>query len=562
MISAFLLSAVLTFIIHWPMILHDPLTTRDDNVLIGPLFKISTFKQYWAALRSGVVVDFQPLRDLSFWLDIHATILLGFGVFHLVNVLVWIACLAVSARIFKKEIKNPALAAGCLVLLAVHPAIANSVAWVSARKHLLACLFALITTDVILTHAVDRPSGSRKGFVKWGAPASLLLSLLAQPLQIFLPLWIALKGILEKKLILVRTAVACLPIVAAIAVINYWYYNSAGYRAVSAVSKFLVSDNFTESLGIPILELGRYFFQLCAPFWVAVDYYPGSVQNVIGVVILPLFAWLCLKRIEWRLAASWLFFTFLPVVWISAAHTNIFVSDSYLLLPATGFFVLVGRLIEPLAGVSRSSRVVSLYFCVFAIFVATATYLSRQQSLIWRSDDAMWEQTYKVSRTPHSVAYIGTRLIDKKKFDEAYALANDMLAWGSDSPSVAFFYGKAVYFNPKLSIDEKLKLYEKAQQIGLWPTYFASVLFAQKGEFAKAYQLSQTVLLEPPGSFAGFYEYAVAESYTYCLRAKLNVNCDEVVKNLRSRDDRWSEADFKFRQEALKHAVYSPISLQ
>ncbi len=551
--SAFLLSAFLSFVIHWPMIVHDPLTSRDDHMLVNPLFDVHSLKQYWIGLKTGKIMDFQPVRDFSFWLDIHSTIRLGFGVFHLGNVLVWIACLAICARILRREIKHPEVGALCLIFLAIHPSIASTVAWVSARKHLLACFFALLATHIALKVPGDNGAPSGKG-VRLSIIITYALSILAQPIQLFLPLWIALRGFLEKQAALIRTALACVPIAVAVAAVNYWYYNLGTYKAVSPASKFATAASFTEGIGIPVLSLGRHFFQIVAPFWVSAEYYPGSIQNIIGVVLMPLFVWVCLKRIDIKTSVSWLFFTFLPIGWIVAARTNIFVSDSYLLLPLIGFSVLLGKLLDPCAESFKRCKPIFQYVGVatFAALVIFFSILSSHQSFSWRSDDAIWENAFRTNRTPHNVAYIGLRFLDQKKYDDAYALAREDIQWAPYDPTVSVFYARAVYMNPKLSVDEKLKLLEAARHSGIWPTYFGSVLFAQKGKFDLAFMLSQRALMSEPGSFAGEFEIAVAESYAYCKHIRPLVECDAMVTKQRKKYDRWSEEAFKARLASLK----------
>jgi hypothetical protein len=537
---ALIISFLLTVAIHLPMMIHDPLIDRDDHLLIEPLANVHSFREYLEKLSTGKILDVQPLRDLSFWLDIHLIQRLGFGTFHLTNVLVWMACLALSAKVFRHQIKNPAIASASLILLAVHPCMADTVAWVSARKHLLACFFALIVTLWVL----DEKRQSRS--LAWKIPLNFLLSLLSQPIHILLPLWIGLHARLARSSVKFRAALVCLPFAGCIAAVNFLYYRSSHYTAVAMAQKFQGVSPLIR-LGDAALAMGRYFFQLLIPLWVASDYSTSSVRNIIGLFLLPLFIWIAIKKLGAAKAVPWLVYTFLPLLWLALARTNIFVSDSYLLLPATGFFVLSGSIVETLPRPALSRRWRAACVVLFAVIVLGLGAFSEQIALTWRSDDAVWENVFNVERSEFSFFYIGLRLVDQKKIPLALQLAEKLMESYPRSTLVTELYAKAIFFNPDYDIDTKLEKLHRISEYGAAPIFYGAELFAEKKEFHKAYVLSQLALAQGPAQFGPNFEEDVAKSYSFCLKVAKLPDCDAMVERERKFDPRWMEEKFTAR---------------
>ena len=97
--------------------------------------------------------EFLPLRELSFWFDITL-----FGrnpaAFRLHNILLYLLCLplayVVTLRLWRyfhpaDVTDTPWAAAAVTALFALHPALIESVVWISGRKYMLPNLFAMLT---------------------------------------------------------------------------------------------------------------------------------------------------------------------------------------------------------------------------------------------------------------------------------------------------------------------------------------------------------------------------------------------------------------------------------
>jgi hypothetical protein len=83
-IILYLIFAV-AFLLYSPLIFHGAITSYDDTMLMLPLKLVRSATDYFDALRTGAVLDIQPVRDLSFFIDLS----LG-GWFYLTNFLILI----------------------------------------------------------------------------------------------------------------------------------------------------------------------------------------------------------------------------------------------------------------------------------------------------------------------------------------------------------------------------------------------------------------------------------------------------------------------------------------
>ena len=133
----------------YPFIYDDKVYISDNPALAGlrwtELWRIFT-QPYNSAF------EFLPLRDLSFWIEINL-----FGqnpsAFRIDNILLYLLCLAliygVTSWIWKyfrptDVASAPWVAASVTALFALHPALVESVVWISGRKYILPDLFSLL----------------------------------------------------------------------------------------------------------------------------------------------------------------------------------------------------------------------------------------------------------------------------------------------------------------------------------------------------------------------------------------------------------------------------------
>lgn len=148
--------------LHYPFIFDD-VDYIANNTRLAEL----PWTQVWRLLLEPYndMAEFLPLRDFSYWFDLHV-----FGsmpmVFRLHNLILYALCLPlvylVSANVWRyfhpaDTLSAPHIAAWVTVLFALHPAHAEAVVWIAARKDLLTTLFSLLA--IWLTIQARREQG-------------------------------------------------------------------------------------------------------------------------------------------------------------------------------------------------------------------------------------------------------------------------------------------------------------------------------------------------------------------------------------------------------------------
>jgi hypothetical protein len=135
--------------------LNYPFFSDDISYLPGNAKLIGLpFTELWRLLADpyNCCKEFLPLRDFSYWLDIH---LFGFSpaasrghniVLYLLSLpLVHVATLAIWRYFRPADAAGaPWAAAAVTALFALHPALVESVVWISGRKYVLPNLFAML----------------------------------------------------------------------------------------------------------------------------------------------------------------------------------------------------------------------------------------------------------------------------------------------------------------------------------------------------------------------------------------------------------------------------------
>ena len=150
----------------------DPWLIKDNALLSQP--SLDALGQIWFALdettRLRLGAEYLPVRDMSVMLD-HALFGEAYGLFHLVNVVLYALVCGVAVLALIRWTRHVRLAVLAGLLFAMHPVHAEAVSWLSERKGLLAALFAL-------TSALTFARWCRAGSVGRGLPWLLFSALL------------------------------------------------------------------------------------------------------------------------------------------------------------------------------------------------------------------------------------------------------------------------------------------------------------------------------------------------------------------------------------------------
>jgi hypothetical protein len=457
-----LLIVALTLIIQGPLTLSTELLARDDRWLTAPLKEVHNLADWWALIRSGSLPDFQPVRDLSYWIDWQLARALGTEPhFHLSNILIWWAVLALVWQIAQKvfpeghQKKGFSTAAIVVILMAIHPVAVEPVAWVSGRKHLLSLLFTLIATRLILGHL--NPVRALLILTAFAAGA------LSQPINVLWPIW-AITFLATSKntdwmrqhrpTIVILTAGLALVSLSTIA-LNMTVYQGVtwfGFQLTPHAEIYgkKLSGFRWDEIDISMLAAGRYFFNLLIPFNIAHRYSTGALANLVGLLMIPLAGWagfhLHERRKEFWL---WSLYAALPILVVTAQLSDIFVADSYALAALPGTMLAAAVMLKELTSAAKGMR--WFFAAVCSLALAQSVFIARA----WTSAEALWSRSQSVEETPDSLYFTAGDLLNMGEYDEALARAGRLLELspGREKPIQLFI--TAVCSHPRMPAEEK-----------------------------------------------------------------------------------------------------------
>ncbi len=508
------LLALALLCVYWEPVWRDPVLGRDDRELVEPMRAVRSVSDYLEAVRANVILDRQPVRDVSFWLDTRLGEALGVGTLHLTNLLVWWGCVLVAGAILRVLRPGAWSTPLLLAVFALHPVFANSVAWISARKHLLALLFLLLATREVvrLTAGLQRPRvAPAVRIALWYA-----LAMASHPIGLAWPLWallwVGLQSPREARRAHLTVLLGTLPLMALTAGVNLAYY-SGPYVLRYGNPKLAGGGP-----GVALLAFGRYLFQLGVPLRLATQYNPGSPYNLVGLLLAPALALVAFKRAPWRDALSWLGFIVFPLVLVTARMTNIFVSDTYLLLPGFGAVALATMCLP-----ERPPRLASGPggWALAAVLLLLLGVGAGLQARTWLSDRALWEHAYATEPTPQSLAKHAQYLLSDGEAAQALEHALELKAWDPNQRHLPMLLARSIFLLPGVSPEDKLRLLKEHAPRSPWTQLHRALLLAQQGNAEQAFtQLDALV-----GWDGVERESVLAEAARACVNAR-RPDCD------------------------------------
>ena len=395
----------------------------DDPILLDPLKNITSLSSYIDTYLNYEIWDIQPVRDFTYLFDLFLIKHLSFWNHHIINFLVWgligvygFFCLR-KLQLILSSIENRSFpdaykwASFFILLYLVFPAMQIGPFWVANRKHILACLFILLSfyhlLDAYLNSQLDK---------KKIALISLfyLLSVFSQPITIFYPAFVFIFYFLLKyknnlfdtikKSFWLWVILGLFSVLAAVA--NYIFY----YKFYPIMSQGAVDFVPEHIWQYRLLTLGRFFYQsfdftLAMP----VEHDPGSVRNIIGLLSLPIFFWWALKQIGPKLmliSFSWFMF---PISLIIIRNVKLFGLDSYLIV---SFFGIISTLTLIFSRYSFKNY--------FYILFVPVLYFSTQYSQLYKDDLKLAQYAYSKEVTLFSQYALANTLLNRGRSDEAF----------------------------------------------------------------------------------------------------------------------------------------------
>jgi hypothetical protein len=448
----FILLGLLLFS-YWPIIIKNPILNYDDHSLIDPLQSIHQLKDYFWALKNGIISDLQPIRDFSYFLDFFLENQISFLNAHTLQFLLWPILLYQWFKIFNRTLADKKLVIIFIFMLAFFPLFSTSVAWLSARKHLLSALFS----TMLLNYFLDLKNGDNyKLKEKWVMWTLYLLSAFSHPINALVSFFILGKLFFDKKLKKEFTFAFVLILLSAFVLgLNYFYYRVIYPQFNFNLSKLVISND--SKMSFALLGLGRYFYLSINPFdALPTSHYIGSVQNMVGLILLPLFFWGSFRFLKAKnpkvlkneYPLSWLLFL-LPLFIVLISPTNIFCSDTYLLNSTFAIWLIFALVLEQF--LSKQFIYITLILFTSILFFYNLNYIKH-----FSNDESLFRYAYQKEATPFSISVLANIEVEKNNLETSRLLVDQLEKWDSNNPFICRLKSKNVYYDKSLSSVEKL----------------------------------------------------------------------------------------------------------
>lgn len=490
--------AVLCLVLYWQPIAKAPLLDFDDKALASPMAQVVSFHDYLGLWNDNVIVDVQPVRDLSYWLEYRIEAVSGFRNHQLVNLLLWLGILAMLFTLMEQQQFARWLIVGLVTYAAIHPAAVNSVAWTAARKHLLSMLFVTIATWSWLRYQKTKTTHSQRGWYYWLTTASYVLSVWSQPISALFPIWAWSVDVQErgKKTAanLGKATWKTLPLAingAVVLWINMTYYAGPRFQehfSAGGGTKYLAESWSTAA--DRLLILGRYTYQLILPTLPSICPYDLSMpEGFVGLMLLPLVLLVFFKSVPRKEFYRWTLLMALPLFVVTAKRTQHTGWDTYLLPAMTGWILLMGFALQRLAVWARHSPHAFLKPVALTFAAALFVFLSAETKIsadAWASDRTLWVKA--LERESYHMAIVANA--KRALMDGDHKRAWELISWLKDAyphhPDLGYLLGQGIYKNPNMSPPQKYAEFEKNMLSSPWYQYYWAALEATQGQYAEA----------------------------------------------------------------------------
>lgn len=420
------LVAMLAFgqVISFPFLHWDDPSLLVDNPLVA-----APFSQGPLALFRTASFGYPAPATVLGWSVEHA--LFGFDpmAFHTTNLLLHLVNLVLVYRLLLRLIPStPAAALGATVF-ALHPIVAEPVAWATGRKDLQATLFVLAALIVLLgkRDSTELPSPRRFAL----ASVLGLLAILSKPTAAVVPLLLVAAAHLAWPREPLRRLVAPLaPLgVAAVALV---LVGNAGHQALTDARPRTVGEAVHQVLSAWALQSQHLVWPRgLLPVYYDLPGDPSTVHLGLGLALL-----LLLGFAAWRHRASALglglivfFVAYAPVAAILPNRR--WVADSYLYLPLVGVVLALAAIVE-----RRITRPVP-FAVLFSLTLVLFSLGSLVQARTYASNAALWEPVIeRYPTSPAAFALYGMGLAADKRDDEAAKVFVHLAKEWPDHPGV------------------------------------------------------------------------------------------------------------------------------
>lgn len=428
---ALLLIAIASTIAIYASTIARGLVNYDDTALIRDNWLVQD--PSWSAVKTVLfdldahrrfvsAPEYLPVRDLAVMLDVA---IWGdwYGGHHLTNLLLYLAAIVAWFRALEAFGIERTTAGLAVLLWALHPSHAESVAWLSERKGLLGALFCGIATLAFARFRVGRSS-------RWLVLAAgmALCAVWSKAIAAFGIAAIAgLEVVLPASRASWRRSLTGLAVIATVGVVAFIPVLSIATSA-SVVGTDVATPSGRIELVLGTLgfytRLGAMLVPNAISYPIATDG-PQWFDLALGVVALAaLIAAIALpRRISppVRAAAVLVIVTWIPVSHLVLPLQMVLVADRYLLLPSLGLALAAAHALRLVA----NPRYRTLLIATIAL---AAGLRSLDAAGNWQHSTLLWERAVSSNpRDADACSFYAQAVIDIGRADDAIAIVDDCL---------------------------------------------------------------------------------------------------------------------------------------
>ncbi|MBF0385042.1 MAG: tetratricopeptide repeat protein [Candidatus Omnitrophica bacterium] len=329
-----------------------------------------------------VLKSYIPLTILSFGIE-HASF--GFNplIFHLNNILLHLLSVILIYQISLKLKFTSEVSFFSALLFGIHPIHVESVAWITERKDVLYSVFYLGALLKYLDFCESRKREDYLVSVVLG-----VLSLLAKPIAISLPLILILIDYYRDKTTIIRNIANKLPFfIVSVILGSLTYINHIRIPLKGIYESFLLLcwsfSFYIIKFLIPINLVPLY--KLPEP--VSLFNYQYVIAMFIAISVLIIFI-KCGNKIV-RFAIAYYILSIFFLFKLDTSETVI-VADRYMYLPSYGFCLLIASYLCGICNVSKAIKAAACFLLIFAM-----AFLTYSQTFIWKDSVSLWSHNIK-----------------------------------------------------------------------------------------------------------------------------------------------------------------------
>ena len=370
----------------------DPWLVRDNWIAGEP--SLASLQRIWFDLsldtRFVLGAEYLPVRDMSVMFD-HAVWGDWYGGFHLTNVVIYVIAICVWFSAIASFGVDRRIAGVMMLLWALHPAHAESVAWLAERKGLLGVMFAGVCALGFARHRAG-------GRVAW-----LVLAVIAAPCAVWskAPSAFALAALAGLELVLPERRQGWRRSLIGLAAIGVAGALAFVPVVMVATQAAVVGTEDNAPAGWLAMGMGvhGFYVRLAAlavknsPSYPITIEGPTAVDIALGIVgLLLAIAVLARPKLPGAVRAAsvlWLLGWF-PASRLVLPLRNVLVADRFLLIPTLGFALAIAVAVWKVANPRVRAALIA------AISLAAAFRTLDAQST-WKDTETLWQRAVAVN---------------------------------------------------------------------------------------------------------------------------------------------------------------------